>query len=265
MLLHNSLASWVMDCMRSYNLLLLALVTGYSIVGGLSACPNDKYIKERGEAAEAVQASLRRVFSNVLKNTTIADDSLSTLEVYEYTAAGVGTFATYSGFVRFQEAMHEVTTAKFDADSRINETNITTHYINKLFNVLNGSESFSSAREAYGELICIDNFLSCTRSSTDRDKSKDKENCTLKDSINDFFCTLNGIRMAAIFGMLDHDPGSLAFVVDNTGSMHDEINTAKMIVNSFIKSERQEPHEYILTTFNDPGIQSQCTSVHCIM
>ena len=246
-----------MDCMHSYNLLLLALVTSFGIMGGLSTCPNDKHVKEREEAEKAVEASLRSVFSSALKNTAIADNSLSTLEVYEHVAAGVGTFATYSGFVRFQETIHEVTAAKFEADSRINETNITTHYINERFNVFNGSESVSLARKAYGELICIHGFLS--RSNTYRNK-REGDKCG-KTSVDYFFCTLNGIRMATIFGVIDHDPRSLAFVVDDTGSMTDIINVAKIIVNSFIKSERQDPHNYILTTFNDPGIWSQCTSV----
>ena len=51
---------------------------------------------------------------------------------------------------------------------------------------------------------------------------------------------------------LESPPPTLAFVVDNTGSMWDEIDAVKDIILSFTKTERNRPIAYILITFNDP-------------
>ncbi len=49
----------------------------------------------------------------------------------------------------------------------------------------------------------------------------------------------------------------LAFVIDTTGSMSDDIEEAKRVSFSIIDSRRgkpEEPSEYILVPFNDPGV-----------
>lgn len=46
---------------------------------------------------------------------------------------------------------------------------------------------------------------------------------------------------------------TLAFVVDDTGSMTDDINTVKKLIKAIIEAERTSPFFYILGTFNDPG------------
>ena len=63
--------------------------------------------------------------------------------------------------------------------------------------------------------------------------------------------------MATIFGVgvFSEVPPTLAFVVDDTGSMGAEISAVQKLIRSFIKTERSEPLAYILTTFNDPGMQ----------
>ena len=62
--------------------------------------------------------------------------------------------------------------------------------------------------------------------------------------------------MATIFGfgVFSEVPPTLAFVVDDTGSMGGEISSVQRLIHSFIKTERSEPLAYILTTFNDPGM-----------
>ena len=48
----------------------------------------------------------------------------------------------------------------------------------------------------------------------------------------------------------------LCFVIDTTGSMSDDIDEARNVAYQIIDSKRgtqDEPSEYILVTFNDPG------------
>ena len=44
---------------------------------------------------------------------------------------------------------------------------------------------------------------------------------------------------------------ALAFVIDTTGCMSEEIGTARNVIASIIKSEQQNPYFYVLTPFND--------------
>ncbi len=49
----------------------------------------------------------------------------------------------------------------------------------------------------------------------------------------------------------------VAFVIDTTGSMHDDIDVVKEVVLQIIngkKGTQDEPSEYILVPFNDPGM-----------
>ena len=241
-----------MDC-NSYNLLLLALVMGLSIVAGLPTCPTDRFIEERVEAVEAVQISVRNVFSKVLNDSTIANDSLSSEEVYEHIATNVGLSATPSGFAKFQEAVSEVIVAKLDACSKIDKSEITTDYISDLtkrFITLTDAKNISLAREVYGELLCIQDLLSPS------DKSRKRRQSDPSHLLDAFFDSLDGTRMATIFGigLFNEVPPTLAFVVDDTGSMGSEISSVQILIRSFIKTERSEPLAYILTTFNDPGM-----------
>lgn len=51
----------------------------------------------------------------------------------------------------------------------------------------------------------------------------------------------------------------LCFVIDTTGSMSDEIEEARSVVYQIIdayKGTQDEPSEYILVPFNDPGMNS---------
>ena len=46
---------------------------------------------------------------------------------------------------------------------------------------------------------------------------------------------------------------TLIFVIDNTGSMADEIAAAKAIAKSIVNQPRKEAVNYILSPFNDPS------------
>ena len=237
------------------HLLLSALLTSFSIVVGLSTCPTKEFLEDRIEAVETVKTSVRSVFSKVLNDSTIANASLSSEEVYEHIATSIGVSATPSGFAQFQEAVSEITVAKLDACSTTDESKITSGYISELtkrFIMLTDAKNISLARAVYGELLCIQDLLSSS------DKSRKKRQGDPSDLLEAFFDSLDGKRMSTIFGIgvFNEIPPTLAFVVDDTGSMGSEISSVQRLIRSFIKTERNEPLYYILTTFNDPGMLS---------
>ena len=245
-----------MHCLKCIFSLALLLAIGFSIVEGLSTCPTDAFIKEREEAVEAVEVSVRSVFSKVLNDSTISNASLSSEEVYEHIATSVGVSVTPSGFVRFQEAVSEVTVAKLDACATIDASKLNATYISELtkrFITLTDARNISLAREVYGRLLCIQDLLSSS------DESRRKRQGDPAAELAAFFDSLDGERLATIFVYVTfgQDPvPTLAFVVDDTGSMGAEISSVQRLIRSFIKTERSEPFAYILTTFNDPGMLS---------
>ena len=46
---------------------------------------------------------------------------------------------------------------------------------------------------------------------------------------------------------------TLMFAIDDTGSMHDEIQAAKDIATSIVNHKRDVAVDYVLSPFNDPG------------
>ena len=228
-----------------FSVTILALA---GIVAGLSTCPSEEVVEERMEAIATVQKTVRDVFSRVLNDSAIANNSLTNMEVYESITTSIGVTATPSGFVQFQEAISEIAAATFDACSAPDESRVGPDDIPELtarFISLTDAGSISEARRVYGKLLCLRNPLSAG-------ESRKRPLAELEA----FFNSLDGNRLATMFGVGDifnPAPPTLAFVVDDTGSMSDEISSVQRLIRSFIATERSDPLAYILTTFNDPS------------
>ena len=234
-----------------FSVTILALA---GIVTGLSSCPSEKSVEKRMEAVKTVQGAVRSVFSRVLNSSAITNSSLTNMEVYEHIAISIGVTSTPSGFVQFQEAISEIAAATFDACSAPEESRVGPDDIPELtksFIRLTDAGNISEAREVYGQLLCLRDLL-----STGDADSRKRQGDPLKE-LEVFLDSLNGSRVATIFGVGDIFnllPPTLAFVVDDTGSMSTEISSVQRLIRSFIKTERSDPLAYILTTFNDPGM-----------
>ena len=133
---------------------------------------------------------------------------------------------------------------------------MTTAYISQLtehFIVLTDAGNISLAQEAYGELLCLQDL------SSPSDKGRKRRQDDASELLDAFFDSLSGTRLATIFKVSlwnDLPLPTLAFVVDTTGSMGDEIRSVQRLIRSFIKTECSVPLVYILATFNDPGMLS---------
>ena len=240
--------------MYKYCVVLSVLMAGFSVGVGLrlDTCPDSKVLNKHVNEVKRVQKSVRSVFSKVLNDSIISNASLSSEEVYERIATRVRVSATSSGFVRFQEAVSEVTVAKLDACSSTRRYYHYSFYISMLtkrFSSINltDAKSVSLARKYYGELLCIQDHLLFYH-------HRKKRSVGPFTSLTNFFDCLDVTQLSTIFGVnvRTEDTPTLAFVVDDTGSMGDEIASVKRIIRSFIRTERDVPFAYILTTFNDP-------------
>ena len=211
-------------------------------------------MEPRTEATNTTKESVREVFSRVLMDPTLSDDDLSDKEVYEQITDSLKVSSSPAGFRQFQEAVSEIASATFRAcaapeESRVRPDDIPD--LTKRFFTLSDAGDINEARKVYGTLLCLRSLLSPAD-----DGKKVKRQGDSFDELEDFFDSLDSDRITTIFGIVLFSPvpPTLAFVVDDTGSMSAEISSVQRLIRSFIKTERSEPLAYILTTFNDPGM-----------
>ena len=197
-------------------------------------------------------------YRTTLFGTTI--DSSNDMELYEAVSGQLGINTTADGFVQFQEAVNEITAASVSECSKPVSERITLQSVAELtmnFSQLLDEGSLTEAREVYGKLLCLNSTL-------DQSNSRKKRQIDNKEALDDFFDSLGReMRFQEIFGfVINIDEAmfsktfirpTLAFVVDNTGSMMAEIESVRRLVKSFVRTERSIPLFYIYTTFNDPG------------
>ena len=232
---------------------------------GLSVCPSEEVITERMEATATVRESISIIFSSVLNSSsTETNGSLTDMEVYERIADSVNATVTPEGLVRFEEAISEIAAATYAACSAPEEPTVHVDDIPELtesfFNFASAG-NISQAREVYGQLLCLQQLLTAENVSRKR-REMDSEFKTDLQLINEFFDLLSGhpdivsSLFRLIIDLFDRFrvPATLAFVVDDTGSMAGEIASVKQLIFSFISVERTNTIGYILTTFNDPGM-----------
>ena len=238
----------------------------FDVRAGFSVCPSEDMVEERMEATEIVRESIAIIFSSILNtssiNSTEENSSLTNIEVYERVTTSLNATVSPSGFVRFEEAVSEIAAATYSACSGPEESRVQPDDIPRLaetfFNFTNAG-NISQAREVYGKLLCLQRMLS-EESHARKRRQGGSEFKTDIDLIKEFFDMLEGHPeiFSSLFGLTDNQffglPTTLAFVVDDTGSMSGEIRAVQQLIFSFLSVERTNPIAYILTTFNDPGI-----------
>ena len=151
--------------------------------------------------------------------------------------------AVYDHFV---SAMSDVSQEHFKAcygpsSERVRPTHVQS--LIRQFNGLRNTARVHELRAVFANLICI------------RDQNSRIGKRSTGD-LEEFFRGLSSRDFGDIFGFTEINQhnfptGSLAFAVDTTGSMGDEIRKVQDIIRSFIQSEKQEPFYYVLAEFND--------------
>ena len=227
----------------------------------LNSCPKEieqcSYAADRMEATGEVTESLVYVFSNIF-GTTI--NSSNDMELYESVSVQLGINSTADGFVQFQEAVNEISTASSTECSKPVSERVTLESVTELtmeFSQLLDEGLVTEAREIYGKFLCLNSTLE----EPAKRKKRQGDDIDDKKALDDFFNGLDGEEFEVIFGFVVHIDNSqitivrptLAFVVDDTGSMSEEIDSVRRLIYSFVRTERHIPLCYIYTTFNDPS------------
>lgn len=172
---------------------------------------------------------------------------------------------TKSGLNKFMEAIGEISSGYTLACSSLLEIRPSIDDIPKLmsdFITAYDEQDTLKIRFICGQMLCLHDHLSVSeeKGRKARQINCDSVECTCPPggiSSNivcpcEFFACLDeGDKIKPVF--LDPNPfRCLAFVIDTTGSMKDEINLATELVKDFIRSE-EDKGCYLLIPFNDNG------------
>ena len=238
--------------------------------------------KEQQKVVETVQEILPGVFptsNSTVNDTTSGGVSLTT--VYDSLTKEFGVNKSNDGYSKFVEAVNEITEAKQEAcsgDVRPGVSNVS-RLVQEFRAALGTAQrDLLKLRTIFGQMLCIEDEIKKLKSKGRERRQEPIPECgglrtdcferTSEDCIcppggvfgDCIFCPCQFFRcldledvLKPILGFVAEDMQCLAFVVDTTGSMVEEIAAAQEIIRSFIRSEEElnELGCYILMPFND--------------
>jgi len=217
------------------------VATALWIASHCFSCPDTVSRNKREKASNEVKSSIKKAFS--------VDDSLSGREVYNKVATQLKREKSDEDYFLYLDAVNEIANAAFRFCANADLSKLTKEDIATLigaFKAKVSEQDIHDARNLYGSLLCIRD------SGTSKSRSK-RQNPDISE-LEAFFNSLGGEILERVIFYYDDDeyPNHLAFVIDTTGSMGDEIEAVKKIIRHFIKNEGREPQKYVLATFSDP-------------
>ena len=192
-----------------------------------------------------VRKEIRSTIKNVLNLTeNVAVDK----EAFTKLTANIEVENTTEYFVQFQNAVNEISEASYEAcygpKNKFALAEETPVLINNFEKAVHNDSS--KTRQIFGRLLCLkQRFQTNNTLVTKREIPYGK-------ILQMWYNALPVKQFHKLFNFTTEYP-TLAFVVDNTGSMIDEIKAVKDLIKAFIKAERNNTLKYILGTFNDPG------------
>ena len=202
---------------------------------GVTFTPVDR--SRRLDRRSATAPSQNRTLRSLYQNLTRARGEAPSDAVYDH----------------FVSAMSDVSREHFKAcygpsSERVRPTHVQS--LIRQFNGLRNTTRVHELRAVFAKLLCVRDHNSRIGKRSTR-------------GLEDFFRGLSSRDFGDIFGFTETNrpvpTGSLAFAVDTTGSMWNEIHSVRQIIRSFVRSEKQEPFYYVLAEFNDYGPPSrQC-------
>ena len=198
-----------------------------------------------------------------INTTTTKDEVIRVL--YDAVVEKLAVVKSNTTLNKFQEAITEITEAHQEAcngpaDARPALEDVPS-LVSRFSSVFRAHTSSTELREIYGKMLCLNDL---TSSDGGRKKRQDPvemcvcpvsglyggeifEPCQFFKCLDDDFSSFG----RSLFGFVIEDFNCLAFVVDTTGSMGNEIEETRRLMKSFISSEEDDPACYVVTPFND--------------
>ena len=220
-----------------------------------TSCLNTSFAR----VAVAYQESATIVADEVLNRTlaVLGDPSTpkesKTKAAYEKTLKVLGHQDTPENEASFHEAITVITTGFYDACYGPGNVSLRDFpHLKQMFETAFRDEASSELQSVFGAIMCL---KSKSTSASRRKRQQPSSPCGQSNDINFFYncISADAVLLSRIFVFNVGGEFSLAFVIDDSGSMGDEIERVKCLVKGFVKAERNSPTRYILGTFNYPS------------
>ena len=197
--------------------------------------------------------------SHVLNSTNITTASTYAILLE---SLSLNITATDEGLKNFSRALDVISSAYFkacygpaDQRPKVSEA---PEMLKQMLTYLENGTNMTTVRQNYGRLSCLQNFTT----NHAADKREVRTDCAKVLNIRELYQCLDSENLACIFnfkncesqGNVPFRKNCLAFVIDTTGSMGEEIVAARQVIQNFISSEENTLTLcYILVPFNDYG------------
>ena len=214
-----------------------------------------EYIEKRKNATQEIITGLQTIVlegdadNNVVNETTLYNALVSALNLT----------GGSEGFHNFSTALSVISDSYFKACFGPEEEKPTKadapELLSQFLSLLENRTSITTVRELYGQLSCLEDFSQSSKrdvSCASKKTIKELYDCLSKDDLQCIFNVDNPSNCGTSGNGNNRPNHCLAFVVDTTSSMCEEIYYARQVVSDFIASELNTfTLCYVLVGFND--------------
>ena len=231
----------------------------------------ETYVQRRSNVTRTVINNIHSIAGNLAFNVsrpTTQPGATNEEALYDSLTATFDLEKSNSSFATFRAALTTITEAYFeachgpaDSQPRLAEASV---LIQRLFSDLGifttgrNQSLLAIIRETFGRLMCLKDKATNQgpRSARAAPNCRDSSVLTLEE----FEMCFSATQLQSVFGldplvrignMIVQSRRCVGFVVDDTGSMSDEIAAVRTNILRFIDAERDLPACYVMVTFND--------------
>ena len=235
--------------------LALLFVSCWTGSAGATLCSNASFAR----FAAAYQESAIIVADEILNQTVVLSGDPSTpgrnkvRAAYEKTLKVLRHQNTPDNEASFHEAFAEITSSFYDACYGPGNVSRDFSHVKRMFEIAFRDQESKDLQRAYGAVLCLKS-KSKGMTKTRRKRQQPTTPCSQANDIDAFYrcISVSAPVLSRIF-IFSKRNFSVAFAIDDSGSMTKEIERVKCLVKAFVKAERNKPTHYILGTFNSPG------------
>ena len=200
-------------------------------------------------------------------------------ELHEEFAEAFNTTTTETNYNNFVEAVTEIANAQRDACSGPDDTKPTTADIPQLISdfklaFFGGYQNLQDARSVVGKMLCLQEQLSASKRKKRQPVTVEVCECPAGgldsgsfDCPCEFFkCLVKDNLLEPIAGFSNKEKyPCVAFLIDVTGSMAEQIHHAQKIITDFLRYQQDTDNHvcYILVPFTDNGSPDNSKLQYC--
>ena len=240
----------IIDSTSKFSIGLLMYFIWFTLV---ISCPANFEViaKQKTSSSRVVRKEIR----SAIKNTLNLSENITTdKEAFAKLAKTIKVINTTENFVKFQNAINEISEASYEAcygsSSSLVLPEETPVLIEKFKVAANKS---TEARRIFGRLLCLKQKFQTKNITALIVKRQASDNSSYDEILQAWFNSLSIHNVSALLFVGEPVGRTLAFVIDDSGSMNNEIDAVKKLTKAIVKAEKSAPLYYILVTFNDPG------------